>query len=42
MPELVTQLTRIADALERVAAGQERAKGNEPPGPENQASRSPS
>ena len=30
MPELVKQLTRIADALERVTAAQVSAEANEP------------
>jgi len=42
MPELVKQLTRIADALERVAVSQVSAGVNEPTRVEDEAGESPS
>ncbi|MCB9609446.1 MAG: hypothetical protein H6716_22835 [Polyangiaceae bacterium] len=42
MPELVKQLTRIADALERVAEGQGSAKANELTRVEDEPGQSPS
>ena len=42
MPELVKQLTRIADALERVAEGQGSANANELTRVEDEPGQSPS